>query len=60
VSEQHKQCDMVARLEALLQRWYQDAEKPSTGTDYDTGQYDAIMLCISELRAAIMGYGAGQ
>ena len=43
------------RLAGLLERWYQDAAKPSLGTDYDTGQYDALMVCISELHAAIMG-----
>ena len=41
------------RLATLLQRWYTDVARPSQGTDYDTGQYDALTACIAELRAAL-------
>ena len=58
-TDAHAEEEMARTLEhrvaGLLQRWYQDAAKPSLGTDYDTGQYDALMVCISELQAALMG-----
>lgn len=44
----------VARIARLIQRWHQDAAKVPRGTDYDTGQYDALVVCISELRAALI------
>mgnify|MGYP001619835709 CR=1 FL=1 len=50
----------LERVEWLVQRWYQDAAKPSKGTDYDTGQYDALIVCISQLQAVLTGGGLTQ
>jgi len=44
---------LQAGLSALMQRWYRDAAQPSRETDYDTGQYDALTVCLSELQKVL-------